>query len=319
MDARMFGGQGTPQAPTPRHTLETRWTNNYRVHLEGWPTVSGFFQVRNSRGQISFPALSSIVNRDTYDYSFNGALNPVLRLGRNSVSFSGGLQYTLRRDRRSPLEMNQNLFRQFLYFSTNSFFNWFSIQGYGTHESGPFLNRNARSRDLSGRLEFRVGRPWGNTALVTGYWARDLLFRPLIREWFSTSSYIGIERRFGESLSLRAVAEYIRGWRVQDLDYVLGQAIRPALDFSYKPARRWSIDGNVSFSRGMGIRDYDNVMSGVYVSYVRPLRRVHEDGGEEVPIEYPLRFSVGMQQQQFYNFAGGRQSTYLPIVRLTIF
>jgi tetratricopeptide (TPR) repeat protein len=319
MDARLFGGAGTPAAPSPRYTLETLWTNHYRIHQDGLPTISGFFQMRNARGRISLPAQSVIVDRNTYDYSFNGGLNPVLRLGTSTVSFHTGLQYTFRRDRQSPLQMNQNLFRQFVYFSTNSFFNWISVSGYGIHESGPFTQSDIRSRDLTGRLEFRVGRPWGRTSLITGYWVRGLLFRPVVREWFSTSSYAGIEHRFGETLRLRATAEYIRGWRVQDRDFVLGQALRPALDFTYQPARHWTIDGTFSFSRGMGIRDYDNVQSGIFVTYVRPLRRVHEDESGALPIEYPLRLSVGLQQQQFFHFPGGRQATYLPVVRLTLF
>ncbi|MGE0404739.1 MAG: tetratricopeptide repeat protein [Candidatus Korobacteraceae bacterium] len=314
MDSRFFGGM-----PPPRHTIETRWTNSYRIHQEGIPTISGFFQLRNSRGQISLPAQNVITDRNTYDYSFNGALNPVLRMGRNSISFNTGLQYTIRRDQKAPEQMNQNLFRQFLYFSTNSLGNWLSISGYGIHESGPFTDNTFSSRDLSGRLEFRVGRPWGKTALITGYWVRDLLFDPMPREWFSTSTYGGLERQFGESLRLRAVAEYIRGWRVQDRDYVMGQALRPAVDFTYRATRNWQVDGSFSYSRGMGIHEYDNAMSGVFVSYVRALRRTHEDGGEQVPIDYPLRFSVGLQQQHFFNFAGGRQSTYLPIVRVTLF
>ena len=116
MDARLFGGAGTAQAPPPRYTLETQWTNSYRVHQDGLPPISGFFQVRNSRGRISLPSESVIADRDTYDYAFNGALNPVLHLGSNSISFNTGLQYTFRRDKTSPLAMNQNIFRQFLYF-----------------------------------------------------------------------------------------------------------------------------------------------------------------------------------------------------------
>src|SRR6185312_625831 len=112
---------------------------------------------------------------------------------------------------------------------------------------------------------------------VSGYWARDLLFHPLVREWFSTSSYVGLEHKFGDSLRIRGMAEYIRGWRVQETSFVLGQALRPAADFTYRPARNWTVDGTFSFSRGMGIHDYDNVNSGIYVSYVKSLRRGQHD------------------------------------------
>ncbi len=319
MDARINNAIGTALLPPPRHSLETRWTNAFRFHEGNLPTISGFFQLRNARGEISLPIESSVVTRNTYDYVLNGGINPVLRLGRNTISFNTGLQYTFRRDRESPLDMDQNLFRQFAYFSTNSLFNWISISGYGIHETGPFLLRNLHSRDLSGRLEFRVGRPWGKTALITGYWARDLLFRPLVREWFSTSSYVGLEHKFGDRLRVRGLAEYIRGWRVQELTFVTGQAMRPAVDFTYQPAKRWTVDGTFAFSRGMGIHDYDNVQSAFFISYVKPLRRSVNDGVNNVAIEYPLRFSVGLQQQQFFNFAGPGRATFVPVVRLSVF
>jgi hypothetical protein len=100
---------------------------------------------------------------------------------------------------------------------------------------------------------------------------------------------------------------------------VLGQALRPAVDFTYKPLRNWEVEGNFSFSRGMGIHQYDNVNSGIFVSYIRSVRRVQEDGAGSVPIDYPLRFSVGLQQQQFFNFSGHGGSTYLPVVRVSLF
>ena len=88
--------------------------------------------------------------------------------GQNSITFNGGLQFTVRRDTNSPVFMNQNLFRQFLYLNTNSFFNWVSITGSAQHESGPFIDQNLHSRDLFANIEFTVGRPWGSTSLITG-------------------------------------------------------------------------------------------------------------------------------------------------------
>ena len=104
--------------------------------------------------------------------------------GENSITFNGGLQFTARRDTISPVFMSQNLFRQFLYISTNSFFNWVSVTGSAQHETGPFIDQNLHSRDLFANVEFTVGRPWGNTSLITGYSVRDLLFRPVDRRIF---------------------------------------------------------------------------------------------------------------------------------------
>ena len=319
LDAQLFGPDKNGQLPPPRSSLETRLTNSFRLRQEGLPPITGFFQVRNARGRVSLPSEDLILDRNTYDYGFNGALNPVLHLGRNVMMFNTGLQYTLRRDKQSPLEMNQNLFRQFVYMSTNSFWNWISVNGSAYHEAGPFSNRNLSSRDLGAHIEFNVGRPWGKTSMVTGYSMRDLQFNPLSREFFSTSSYAGITRKFGDKVKATLLAEYIRSWRVQDSLYVIAQAARPAMRLEFKPTRNWEIAATGAFSRGMGFHDYDNVQSGFLISYVKPLRRMFDDGTGQVPVEYPLRFSIGFQQDYFTNFSGRGQAIYRPVFRLTLF
>jgi len=317
MDQRINGGAQVP----PRSSLETRWTSDYRIHQNGLPLISGYFQLRNARGQVSVPALSRIIDRDTYDYTLNGALNPVLRFGRNTVQFTTGVAGTFRRDKQDPFDMNQNLFRQFVYMTTNSFANWVQINGDAIREAGPFTDQNLHSRDLGARLEFRVGRPWGNNALITGYSVRDLLLRPLIREFFQTSTYAGWEHKFGQTATIRGIGEYIRGWRVQDNNFATGQIIRPAVEGSWKVKRDWLVDGAFAFTRGQGTSAhfYDNVQSGFFISYVKPLRRSMDDGSGPVPIEYPLRFSFGIQQQQFFNATGRGTSQFRPVVRLTLF
>ncbi len=59
------------------------------------------------------PQQALIINRNTFDYNFNSALNPVLHLGDAWIAFNTGLQFTLRRDNSAPQYENQNLFRQF--------------------------------------------------------------------------------------------------------------------------------------------------------------------------------------------------------------
>src|SRR5260370_17472376 len=108
--------------------------------------------------------------------------------------------------------MNQNLFRQFLYISTSSFFNWVSINASAIHESGPFTDQHLHSRDVGATLEFTVGRPWGRTSLLAGYSARDLLFRPRIEEYFNPSSYIGLHHHFGSRLTAAALAAGFPPW-----------------------------------------------------------------------------------------------------------
>ena len=81
---------------------------------------------------------------------------------RNAVHQSGATRWL-----RVP--MNQNLFRQFLYVASSPIGNWLSFSGNLIREAGPFTEQDLHSRDFSGALDFRVGRPWGKTALLTGY------------------------------------------------------------------------------------------------------------------------------------------------------
>lgn len=319
LDAKLFGLTDPATFPTPRMPLESILTAGYRVHQNGLPPISGFVQMRNARGVSQVPGLGLILDRNTTDYSFNGGINPSFRLAGETVALNAGVQYTLRRDANSPVALNQNLFRQFVHVSTTSFFNWISLRASAYHEAGPFTDRNLNSRDLAGELEFRVGRPWGRTALITGYSARDLQFDPLIREYFTTSTWIGLERKFGPSLTVRGLGEYVRAWRVQDVAFATAQMMRPAAEFRWEPNNRWSAEGTFAFSRGQGFHAYDNMQSSFFISYTRPFRRSLADGAGKVPVEYPLRFSIGIQQQNFFNFTGRDQSKFRPVVRLTLF
>lgn len=319
LDAKLFGLTDPAAMPSPRMPTESIFTAGYRVHQNGLPPISGFFQMRNARGTSSIPGLGLIVDRNTTDWSFNGGINPTFRLGTETVAFNAGLQYTLRRDGEAPVALNQNLFRQFVHLSTTSFWNWIAVRASAYHEAGPFTDRTLNSRDLAGELEFRVGRPWGRTALVTGYSARDLQFDPLIREYFTTSAWAGVEHKFGDRFTLRGLGEYVRAWRVQDVTFATAQMMRPAVEFAWQPNNRWSAEGNFAFSRGQGFHVYDNMQSSFFISYVRPFRRTVADGAGEVPVEYPLRFSIGIQQQNFFNFTGRDQSEFRPVVRLTLF
>ncbi len=320
LDRQLFGVTNTALLPPPRSSLETRWMNDFRWHQSGLPTVSGFFQVRNARGPYSVPSEALIINRDTYDYSVNGALNPILHAGPVTLQFNTGLQYTWRRDSLDARDLNQNLFRQFVYMSSNSIGNWLSVRGAAFHESGPFQYKPWNSREVGANLDFIVGRPWGRTQLLTSYSVRDLQFSPVVREFFSTVTSVGVQHQFGRSLKVAVLGDYIRSWRAQDYQYFLAQAMRPAGQFEWDINDRWSAEGNFIFSRGMGFHEYDNVQNSFLISYVRPFRRSIDDGGAEVPVAYPLRISFGIQTASYFDFSGHGQTNLIrPVIRLTLF
>jgi hypothetical protein len=319
LDARILKITNPALLPPPRHSYQSLAESHYRVSLGNFPAITGFVGQSLTAGRLLYPSIGVVQDRNTYDTVLNGGITPVLHFGTNSITLNGGLQYTIRRDTISPVFMNQNLFRQFLYLSTSSFFNWVSITGSAIHEAGPFTEQNLHSRDAAANIEFTVGRPWGNTSLITGYSARDLLFRPLIEEYFNTSSYAGLQHKFGNRLTAAVLAEYLRSWRVQNTQYAIAQALLPGGRFEFRANPRWSVQGSFLLSRGSGYHAYDNAQSEFLVSYIRPLHGKLKDGIGEVPVSYPMRFSIGVQQQTFYDFPGSSKSTILPVVHFTLF
>jgi tetratricopeptide (TPR) repeat protein len=305
--------------PPPRSSFESQAVAGYRLHFDGLPTVSGFAGERNAEGTISIPSTSTIQDRNTYDTMFNTGISPTLRLGDASILLNTGVQFTVRRDTLSPVDMNQNLFRQFLYFTTNSLMNWLTVSGNLAHETGPFTEQDLHSRDVVASVAFKVGRPWGKTSLITGYGVRDVLYKPTIREYYTTDAYLGVQRRIGTHLQFAVLADYIRSWEVQINDFAIAQAIRPAFRFEYQKSTRWSFESSFALSRGQGFHTYDNEQTGFLVSYVKPLRGEVREGDQEVQVAYPMRFSFGFQQQTFYNFSGNSSSAFLPVVRLGFF
>ena len=320
LDARLRGFQnGGLLLPPPRHSVETFADARFHLNFKSLPLISGFVGERNAYGTISIPSQLLIEKRNTLDTIFNFGVSPVLRLGNIRLSITPGLQFTLRRDTLDPFDMNQNLFRQFLYVASSPIGNWLSFSGDVIRESGPFTEQSLHSRDFSGEINFRVGRPWGKTAFLTGYNGRDLLFRPAIREYFTTSTYAGLERRFGENIRVSAVGEYLRAWRVEGNTFAIAQMLRPNFALDARLNQHWSFSAGGAWSRGEGFHSYDNVQSRFLVSYVREMRAMRRDGIESASVSYPMRLSFGLEQQTFYAFNGQARTAVVPVISFTLF
>jgi tetratricopeptide (TPR) repeat protein len=309
--------------PPPRSSLETQATVAYHLHLNNFlnrfPTASGFFQERDMRGQISVPATNSIVSRNTVDTSFNFGVNPVLHIGNNVLTFNDGIQATIRRDTLSPIQMNQNLFRQFAYVSTSSFFNAISMDGYVIHETGPFTESNLHSSAFAAAVDFRIGAPWGKTALVTGWGENDQSFSPVGIEDYYTSSYVGVDHHFNDRVDIKALAEDLRAWRIVGTRSGISQAFRPAAFVSFIPKRHWTVQAQAAYSNTVGFHDYDAIQSGFSVSYALPVHRGFRDENGDVVVEYPIRFSGGLQQETFSNFPGVHSQQLRPYFSISLF
>ncbi|HEY6272704.1 MAG TPA: tetratricopeptide repeat protein [Terriglobales bacterium] len=315
MDNALLGGP-----PSPYASQATGVGATFHYNHAGWPTINSFFGEQNYNGSFSLPNQASIINRNTFDTIFNVGTTPVVRLGNTHLVLNPGIQFMVQRDTESPQEMNQNLFRTYLYLNSSPMFQWLTLRGGALWEAGPFTEQNLHSRDAVATMEFEVGRPWGHNSMITGYYARDLLFRPEIREFFTTSTWGGLQHKFGENLSITVLATYVRSWRVQDLEFTIAQALVPGARFEYKINKTWSVSGAGYVTRGQGFDLYNNVQSGFLVNYTKGMRRKFDDGSGSQTVDYPIRFSVGMQQQSFYNFPGASgTSSFRPVVNLSFF
>lgn len=318
LDAKMFGSNAT-NAPTPRSSIEWLTRNDFKRRIGGVP-MAFTYQFRNARGRTSFPSEDVVLDRNTMDHTFGVGITPTLRIGGFGLSLNPSIDFTVRRDANVSTDLDQNLFRQQVYFQTTPILNWLTVKGYASHETGPFIRRYFSSRDNVGNLDFTVGRPWGRNALVTGYHIRDLQLDKIQREYFSTSSYVGYQRAWGRDKKLKTtlLGEYIRSWRIQDQFYAISQAMRPAAQVQWQ-GMRWGADGYFTWTRGQGDHLYDNTQSSFVISYTKPWKSRAYDGIGEVGVQYPLTFSVGFAQQSFINFTGDQRSRIIPIVRLSLF
>ena len=325
LDSKLFGKVPVPptdfpKLPPPISSLETEWTTAFHLHVAHLPTPGGFFQLRNAEGQISNPPTNSIENRNTFDYILNLGVNPTLHLGKNVLQFNTGVQGDIRRDTLSPYAMNQNLFRVFTYLTTTSFFNAVSVSGYGIYEFGPFTENNIHSKAFTGAVDFRVGRPWAKTALVTGWGMNDQIFQPVGIEDYYTSTYIGLAHRFSRKWSVEGILEDLRAWEIVQPNSGISQAVRPAATFDYSPTRHWNIEASSAYERAQGFHVYDMTQNGISLSYVRPFGSTFNDQTGEVHVKYPIRLSGGVQEATFPNFTYGHNgSNFEPYVSITLF
>ena len=319
LDAKILKVTNPSLLPPPRHSFQSLADSHYRLHIGNLPMISGMVGESLTTGRLLFPSVNVIQDRHTYDTYLNGGITPILHFGENQIAVNGGLQFTVRRDTISPVFMSQNLFRQYVYISTSSFLNWVSVNASAIREAGPFTNQDLNSRDASASVEFTVGRPWGRTSLLTGYSTRDLVFHPLIEEYFNTSSYVGLQHKFGDRWTVALLAEDLRSWRVQGVQYATAQAFLPGARFEFRAKQRWNVQGSFLLSRGSGYHEYDNAQSEFLVSYSRPMHGMLRDDQGTTPVAYPLRISFGVQQQTFYDFAGTSRSTILPVIHFNIF
>jgi hypothetical protein len=138
-------------------------------------------------------------------------------------------------------------------------------------------------------------------------------------EDYYTSSYAGIEHRFSDRLNLSAMVEYLRAWRIFGTRWGIAQNLRPAGSIDFIPARNWDVNFSSAYSNTRGFHVYDATQNGFSVSYSRPFRHIFRDNSGPLTLQYPIRFSAGMQEQSFFNFSGNQNRQFRPYVEISIF
>ena len=323
LDVRLLGlGSNAALLPPPRRSIETFIDSRFQFRPNSSLPIQGFVAERNAVGSLSFPSQLLIQNRNTFDTIFNVRVAPRVQIGNVKLSIMPGLQFTLRRDVQTPQFLNQNLFRQFVYLASSPIADWISFSGNLIREAGPFTQYSLHSRDFSGALDFRVGRPWGKTFLLTGYTGRNLLFSPsvstdysAITEYYQTVSYAGLEHQFGTRIRATAATEFLRAWRIANLRYATAQTLRPRFSIDARLAQHWQLSASTAWSSGRSFHAYDSVTDNFMVTYTR--ERGWSRNSETLSAGYPLRFSFGFGQQSFYNFSGRTHTQMVPVVQFS--
>jgi hypothetical protein len=154
---------------------------------------------------------------------------------------------------------------------------------------------------------------------VVGWGSNDQQFTPVHFEDYLTSSYLGFERRFGERLTVKAVAEDLRSWRVVATNSGIAQNLRPAGTVDFTPKRNWDMQVSTAYSSTRSFHAYDAVQNAFSLSYARPFHRKFNDDSGTVVLQYPIRFSAGIQEETFFNFTGGQDQQFRPYVRISLF
>jgi hypothetical protein len=120
-------------------------------------------------------------------------------------------------------------------------------------------------------------------------------------------------------LNARAFLEDLRSWRVVGVNSAIAQDLRPAGMVQFKPNRNWDFQANTAFSSPRSFHVYDAIQNGFSVTYARPVRRKFHDDSGAVVLQYPIRFSAGLQEETFFNFTGGHNQQFRPYVRISLF
>jgi len=309
--------------PPPRSSLETSWINVYHLHRATCLRLAASSRygtpARDLRARNQFE--SCIAAQRLHLELRPGSDDPPGDQRRDPQQRCSG---AIRRDSLSPVQLNQNLFRAFTYFSTSSFLNAVSANGFVSGELDPFTETPVSERSLASAVNFRVGAPWSKTALVTGWGMNHQRFPSSQRgnsENYYTSSYIGLTHRFKPWLGAEAIVETSAPgeWSLS-LPF-----IRPSRRLFDQPQRLPSLRTRSGASRPPPRTRAHGAFTST--TSIRTDSRCPTPGRSVAasttklgsPPEYPIRISGGIRQETFLNFTQGHNLQFRPYVSISLF
>jgi hypothetical protein len=137
----------------------------------------------------------------------------------------------------------------------------------------------------------------------------------MVTEYYQTISYAGLEHKFGTRFRASGVAEFLRAWRIENLQYAIAQTLRPRFGLDAQIKEHWALSASGAWSSGRSFHAYDSVTSNVVVSYTRD--RGFSRAAETASMAYPVKFSFGFGQQSFYNFPGHERTQVVPVAQFS--
>jgi hypothetical protein len=97
---------------------------------------------------------------------------------------------------------------------------------------------------------------------VTGWGANDQQFSPVNYEDYYTSSYIGIERKFGERLNRQSDSRRPARMAVVGANSGIAQNLRPAGTVDFMPNHKWDVQVSSAYSSTRSFHVYDAIQNG---------------------------------------------------------
>ena len=118
---------------------------------------------------------------------------------------------------------------------------------------------------------------------------------------------------------MKAIAEDLRAWRIVGANSGIAQALRPSGTVRFAATRNWILQAAGAYSDTLGFHSYDAVQTSFSATYAVPFHRGFQEETGKVALQYPIRFTGGIQQEDFFNFSGPHGQQFRPYISISLF